>query len=219
MILLIDNYDSFVHNLARYFERLHLQTHVVRNDAIGVDEIRELAPLAIVLSPGPCTPTEAGCTLDVVQQLCTEFPMLGICLGHQAIAQALGGAVERSRAPMHGRTSQVAHDSRGVFEGIPQPVTVCRYHSLIVAPDSLPSCLEVSATTLDGTVMAIRHRTACVVGLQFHPESILTEHGYRFLSNFVRLAGEQSPSSPDFESELKLPPRRQAPLPTVPVTF
>ncbi|MFV1964850.1 MAG: aminodeoxychorismate/anthranilate synthase component II [Pirellulaceae bacterium] len=219
MILLIDNYDSFAHNLGRYLERLGQVTQVVRNDVAEPAWIRTQAPSAIVLSPGPCTPDKAGQSLEVVRQLHLEFPILGICLGHQTIAQALGGCVIRAPAPVHGRTSQVHHDGRGVFQGIPDPITVCRYHSLVVEIDSLPSCLEVSASTSDGVNMAIRHKSVPVVGLQFHPESILTEHGYCVLGNFLRLAGLPSPAMPDFESELTRPKGRSTTLPDVPVTF
>ena len=189
MLLLIDNYDSFVHNLARYFARLGQATRVVRNDAIDVASVRAMRPAAIVLSPGPCTPHEAGCSLELVRALHTETPMLGICLGHQAIAEALGGRIVRAREPMHGRASRIAHNGRGVFHAVPSPLTAGRYHSLVVDEETLPGCLEVAARTEDGAVMAIAHRTQPVVGLQFHPESILTEHGEALLANFLRLAG------------------------------
>jgi len=190
MILLIDNYDSFVFNLARYFQRLGQATHVVRNTEIGVPEARAFRPAAIVLSPGPCTPHEAGCSLEIVRQLSGEVPMLGVCLGHQVIAEALGGRVIRAQEPVHGRTSPILHDGRGIFAGLPSPLVGCRYHSLVVEERSLPECLEVSARTEDGTVMAIRHRGLPLVGVQFHPESILTEHGYSLLAAFLRLAGQ-----------------------------
>jgi len=189
MILLIDNYDSFVYNLARYFKRLGRATVVVRNTAVDVAGIRVLEPDAVVLSPGPCTPREAGCSLAVVRELAAELPILGVCLGHQAIAAALGGRIVRAAEPVHGRTSSIRHDGRGVFAGLPNPITGSRYHSLVVDGASLPDCLEVSARTGDGTVMALRHRELPVVGLQFHPESILTDHGYRLLAAFLRRAG------------------------------
>jgi anthranilate synthase/aminodeoxychorismate synthase-like glutamine amidotransferase len=188
MILLIDNYDSFVYNLARYFERLGYATQVVRNDSIDVASARALAPSALVLSPGPCTPNEAGCSLALVRELWQEVPMLGICLGHQTIAAAWDGRIVRAPEPMHGRTSRVWHRGQGIFAGVPDPVTVCRYHSLIADEASLPECLEVTARTVDGLIMAIQHHTAPVVGLQFHPEAILTEYGYRMLANFLALA-------------------------------
>ncbi|MEX1223150.1 MAG: aminodeoxychorismate/anthranilate synthase component II [Pirellulales bacterium] len=189
MILLIDNYDSFVYNLARYLTRLGVEVLVRRNDAVDVESIRQLNPRGILLSPGPCSPLEAGCCLEVVRQLYREAPILGVCLGHQAIAQALGGRIVRAVAPVHGRASQIEHDGRGVFAGLSEMFTVGRYHSLVVERQSLPYELEVSAVTADGTVMALRHREYPVVGMQFHPESILTEHGYELLANFCRLAG------------------------------
>jgi len=189
VILLIDNYDSFVHNLARYFERLGELTQVVRNTAVDAAAVREMQPSAIVLSPGPCTPAQAGCSLDVVRACHPEIPMLGICLGHQAIAVALGARLVRARQPLHGRASLVYHDGRGIFAGLASPLMAGRYHSLMVEEASLPDALEVCARTEDGTIMALRHRQRPVVGLQFHPESILTEAGYPLLAGFLRLAG------------------------------
>ena len=178
MILLIDNYDSFVFNLARYFERLGQATHVVRNDAIDVAAIERLSPAAIVLSPGPCTPAEAGCSLDVVRRFCDKLPILGVCLGHQAIAAALGGRVVRAPEPVHGRVSEIHHNGRGIL-------TVCRARWSGAATTrwrskkhSLPDCLEATAWTADGVMMALAHRERPVIGLQFHPESILTDSGY-----------------------------------------
>jgi anthranilate synthase component II len=203
MILLIDNYDSFVHNLARYFVQLGQTTRVVRNDALSLDDVRRMQPGAIVLSPGPCTPAEAGISVELVQQLYHAIPILGVCLGHQAIAAAFGGRVIRG-TPMHGRTSQILHDGRGVFADLPQPITACRYHSLVVEEATLPACLEVSARTADGTVMALRHRQHLTVGVQFHPESILTTHGYALLAEFLKLAGLRVPeTTPGLESERK----------------
>jgi anthranilate synthase/aminodeoxychorismate synthase-like glutamine amidotransferase len=193
MILLIDNYDSFVFNLARYFQRLGQSTHVVRNDAVDVAAIRALRPQAIVLSPGPCAPEQAGCSLEVVRRLHAEVPMLGVCLGHQAIAAALGGEVVRAAEPVHGSSSEVYHDGRGIFQGLPSPMNACRYHSLVVREASLPECLEITARTIDGVVMALRHKVLPVVGVQFHPESILTEYGYELLTGFLRLAGLAAP--------------------------
>jgi anthranilate synthase component II len=201
VILLIDNYDSFVHNLARYFTQLGQTTRVVRNDAVSLDEVRRMQPGAIVLSPGPCTPADAGISVPLVQQLHQSTPILGVCLGHQAIAAAFGGQVIRG-TPMHGKTSPIFHDGRGVFADLPQPITACRYHSLVVQEATLPACLEVSARTADGTVMALRHRRHLTVGVQFHPESILTTHGYALLAEFLRLAGLRVPETiPELESE------------------
>jgi anthranilate synthase/aminodeoxychorismate synthase-like glutamine amidotransferase len=190
VILLIDNYDSFVHNLARYLRRLGQETTVVRNDAISVAAIRSLRPQAIVLSPGPCTPNEAGASLEVVATLHRELPMLGVCLGHQVIAQALGGRIVRAAQPMHGRSSEILHCQAGLFAGLPSPMRVGRYHSLVAEESTLPLELMVTArATSDGSIMGFAHRIFPVFGVQFHPESILTEHGYAMLSNFLRLAG------------------------------
>ena len=202
MILLIDNYDSFVYNLARYFQRLGHDTHVVRNTAIDAAGAGALMPEAIVLSPGPCTPQRAGCSLQLVRELHAELPILGVCLGHQTIAEAFGGRVVRAREPVHGRSFPIRHDGRGVFAGLPQEIIGCRYHSLVVEEASLPACLEVSARTNDGTIMALRHRRLPVVGVQFHPESILTDVGYGLLAGFLRLAGLALPAEiPGMDSE------------------
>ena len=195
MILLIDNYDSFVHNLARYFQRLGQQTLVVRNDAMTIAEIRELKPTAIVLSPGPCVPDTAGISLEVVSVLSGEFPILGICLGHQAIGQAFGGDVVLGAEPVHGRTSCMEHDGRGVFASVPQGFAACRYHSLVLDRETLPDALQVTAWLADETLMAIQHREYCVVGLQFHPESVLTSNGYLLLANFLKMAGVDVPNN------------------------
>lgn len=220
MILVIDNYDSFVHNLARYFACLGQETHVVRNDAISVGAVRRLQPDAIVISPGPCTPREAGCSLELIAKCWDEFPLLGVCLGHQAIAEALGGRVVRAQRPMHGRASAVFHDGQGVFANLPCPLHAGRYHSLVVEEHSLPAELEVTARTASGTVMAVQHREAPVIGVQFHPESILTERGLDLLRNFLCLAGLQTPEARTGPSELLLPARNTpASLPRVPVTF
>lgn len=189
MILIIDNYDSFVFNLARYFRELACEVLVVRNDAISVTEIDSMSPAAIVLSPGPCTPTEAGICLDVVRTLSERIPMLGVCLGHQTIAAALGGEVIRAPEPVHGRTSQIEHNAVRLFDGLPNPMTATRYHSLVVRQESLPVCLRTTARTTDGLVMALEHVARPVFGVQFHPESILTVGGHRLLRNFLKLAG------------------------------
>jgi anthranilate synthase/aminodeoxychorismate synthase-like glutamine amidotransferase len=202
MILLIDNYDSFVYNLARYLQRLGQTTRVVRNTAIDVDGVARLRPAALVLSPGPCAPRQAGCSLELVRRLHESLPILGVCLGHQVIAEALGGRVVRAGEPVHGRASLVYHDGRGVFAGLPSPISACRYHSLVVDEHSLPESLEVAARTADGAVMAICHRRLPLVGLQFHPESILTDHGYAILTAFLRQAGISVPDEvPDIASE------------------
>jgi anthranilate synthase/aminodeoxychorismate synthase-like glutamine amidotransferase len=202
MILLIDNYDSFVFNLGRYFERLGHRAMVVRNTAIDAEGVESLRPDALVLSPGPCTPREAGCSLELVRRFAGRLPMLGVCLGHLAIAEALGGRVVRAREPVHGRTSLVRHDGRGIFAGLANPIVGCRYHSLVVDDRTLPDCLEVSARTDDGSVMAIRHREFPLVGLQFHPESILTDAGFLLLAAFLRLAGLKAREPlPQIESE------------------
>lgn len=194
MILIIDNYDSFVHNLARYFRQLGLETKVVRNDELGVTEVNKDVS-AIVISPGPCTPDDAGCSIELVKKFYDEVPILGVCLGHQAIAQAFGGIIVRANEPMHGRSSSIQHSRSGIFEGLKPNITVGRYHSLVVAPESLPKCFEITATAADGTIMAIRHKDYPVIGVQFHPESILTEMGYTILLNFLSVA----------EIECKLP--------------
>jgi anthranilate synthase/aminodeoxychorismate synthase-like glutamine amidotransferase len=196
VILVIDNYDSFVFNLARYFQRLGQTTRVVRNTEIDADQVRTLQPAAVVLSPGPCTPAQAGACLDIARRLHAEIPMLGICLGHQTIVEALGGRIVRAAEPVHGRASRVLHDGRGVFAGLPETFMTGRYHSLVVDEASLPACLEVSARTEDGVVMAVRHRQLPIVGLQFHPESILTEPGYALLAGFLRLIGQPTPDPP-----------------------
>jgi anthranilate synthase/aminodeoxychorismate synthase-like glutamine amidotransferase len=192
MVLLINNYDSFVHNLARHFRRLGVETVVRRNDAVGIPDVRALRPQAIVLSPGPCTPREAGRSLEIVRKLHRDVPMLGVCLGHQTIAEALGGRVVRGE-PVHGRASLIEHDGAGLFAGVPSPIRVGRYHSLVVEETTLPSSLTPTARTEDGVLMAMAHRSAPVFGVQFHPESILTQNGYRLLANFLRLAGIQFP--------------------------
>ncbi len=188
MILVIDNYDSFTYNLVQYLGELGTKPFVRRNNEITLDEIAKLAPKQIVISPGPGRPEQAGITLDVIKRFGPSIPLLGVCLGHQAIGMAFGGAVVRAVAPMHGKTSTIRHDGRGVFAGIASPFAVARYHSLVVERAGLPADLEVSAQTEDdGTVMALRHKTYPIHGVQFHPESIMTREGAHLLRNFVNL--------------------------------
>ncbi|MCA9088070.1 MAG: aminodeoxychorismate/anthranilate synthase component II [Planctomycetaceae bacterium] len=189
MLLLIDNYDSFVHNLARYVEELGVDTQVVRNDAFTVEQIAERKPQAIILSPGPCTPNEAGVSVDAVRSLGPHIPLLGVCLGHQAIGQALGARIVRAPAPMHGMTSEIHHNGAGLFAACPQPLMATRYHSLIVDEATLPTELQVTARSPEGLIMGLQHRDWPVFGVQFHPESILTQQGHLILANFLRLAG------------------------------
>ena len=185
MLLMIDNYDSFTFNLVQYFGELGEEVLTVRNDAITLDEIERLAPARIVISPGPCAPAQAGVSVPLLQRFAGRVPMLGVCLGHQAIGEAFGGRIVRARELMHGKTSPITHDGRGVFQGLPSPYTVIRYHSLAIERASLPDCLEVTAQTADGEIMGVRHREHAVEGVQFHPESILTEHGHALLRNFL----------------------------------
>jgi len=185
MLLLIDNYDSFTYNLVQYLGELGADVHVHRNDAISLEQIAAWAPEQIVLSPGPCTPNEAGICVSLIERFAGKTPILGVCLGHQAIGQAFGGNIVRARRVMHGKVSPVAHDGRGVFAGLPSPLTGTRYHSLTIDADTLPACLEVSATSDDGEIMGVRHRELAIEGVQFHPEAILTEHGHALLKNFV----------------------------------
>ncbi len=190
MILVIDNYDSFTWNLVHYFQELGAAVEVVRNDQIGVGQAMSSKAEAFLISPGPCTPNEAGISLELVEACAREGkPLLGVCLGHQAIGQQFGGTVARARQLMHGKTSLVTHDGTGIFEGLPSPFTATRYHSLIVEEGDLPAELVVNARSEDGTIMGFRHKTLPIHGVQFHPESIATEHGHAMLANFMRLAG------------------------------
>jgi anthranilate synthase component II len=189
MILVIDNYDSFTYNLVHYLNELGAETVVHRNDAISVEEALGLRPEAILLSPGPCTPNEAGICLGLVGQAPESLPIFGVCLGHQAIGQVFGGAVVRARALMHGKTSLIHHENRGVFAGLKNPFLATRYHSLSVQADDLPQVLEVTARAEDGEIMGFQHRTRPIHGVQFHPESIATECGHELLGNFLDLAG------------------------------
>lgn len=184
-VLVIDNYDSFVNNLARYFRELGRTVEVVRNDALTVGEIAAARPSHLVVSPGPCTPNEAGVSLDAIRGLAGRLPILGVCLGHQCIGQAFGGKVVRARRPMHGKTSRVTHRGTDLFADLTNPLTVTRYHSLVVARENFPDCLEITAESEDDEIMALRHRSLPIWGVQFHPEAVLTEHGHALLANFL----------------------------------
>ena len=203
MILLIDNYDSFVHNLARYVRELGHEPEVVRHDAVTLDDVERLAPSHIVISPGPCSPAEAGISTELVRHFGARVPILGVCLGHQCIGAAYGGEIVRAGRPMHGKTSLVHHDGTGVFADLPSPFRATRYHSLVIAPESVPDALRVTAWVDDGDtreIMAVEHREHPVTGVQFHPESALTEHGYRMLDRFIRggaSRGDQLPARAD----------------------
>ena len=186
MILMIDNYDSFTFNLVQYFGELGAEVKVVRNDEIALEDIERLRPAGMVISPGPCTPNEAGISLAAIGRFAGKMPILGVCLGHQAIGQAFGGAVVKARRVMHGKVSSVRHDGKGVFAGLPEGFAATRYHSLAVERASLPACLEVTAQSEDGEIMGLRHRTLAVEGVQFHPEALLTEHGHLMLKNFMQ---------------------------------
>jgi anthranilate synthase/aminodeoxychorismate synthase-like glutamine amidotransferase len=186
MLLVIDNYDSFTYNLVQYLGELGEDVKVVRNDEVSVEEIERIGPKRIVISPGPCTPNEAGISLAVIERLAGKLPILGVCLGHQAIGQAFGGKVVRAKQVVHGKTSRIFHDERGLFAGLPNPFEATRYHSLVVAREGLPDCLEVTAKTWDEEIMGLRHRTLPIEGVQFHPESFLTTVGKDLLRNFVK---------------------------------
>jgi anthranilate synthase/aminodeoxychorismate synthase-like glutamine amidotransferase len=190
MLLMIDNYDSFTYNLVQYLRELGAEVVVHRNDRIGIEEIRALRPERIVLSPGPCSPAEAGICCDVVRAFGASVPLLGVCLGHQCIGAAYGGRIVRAGRLMHGKTSPIRHDGRGVFRGLPNPFEATRYHSLLIERETIPGCLTVSAETVEGEIMGVRHRTHPVEGVQFHPESILTQAGKDLLANF--LAGSRA---------------------------
>jgi len=185
MLLMIDNYDSFTYNLVQYLGELGEEVKVLRNDEITLEGIEQLAPARIVISPGPCTPNEAGISVPLVRHFAGKIPILGVCLGHQSIGQALGGRIVHARQLMHGKTSAIHHDGRGVFRGLPDGFTATRYHSLAIERASLPGCLVVSAWSEDGEIMGVRHKELAVEGVQFHPESVLTEHGHQLLRNFL----------------------------------
>jgi anthranilate synthase component 2 len=185
MLLMIDNYDSFTYNLVQYFGELGEDVRVFRNDQISLDAIAGLAPAYIVISPGPCTPNEAGISVPVIKRYAGDVPILGVCLGHQAIGQAFGGRIVHAKSVMHGKTSAIRHEGKGLFAGLPNPLTATRYHSLVIERSSMPECLEVTAWSEDGEIMGVRHRTLNVEGVQFHPESVLTPEGPTLLENFL----------------------------------
>jgi len=186
MLLMIDNYDSFTYNLVQYFGELGQEVQVFRNDEISLEEVDRLGADRVVISPGPCTPSEAGISVALIQRFAGKIPILGVCLGHQSIGQAFGGRIVHAGQLMHGKTSEIRHKDAGVFHGLPNPLTATRYHSLVIEKKSLPACLEVTAWTEDGEIMGVRHRDLPVEGVQFHPESILTEMGHELLANFLR---------------------------------
>ena len=185
MILVLDNYDSFTYNLVQYLGELGADLTIKRNDELTVDQVKALRPSHILVSPGPCSPKDAGISVELIRSVAGEIPLLGVCLGHQSIGYAFGGEVVRAKALMHGKTSEIRHDGRGVFQGMPNPFKATRYHSLAIRRESLPDCLEVSATSEDGEIMGVRYKTLAVEGVQFHPESILTESGKVLLKNFL----------------------------------
>ena len=189
MLLMIDNYDSFTYNLVQYFSELGQEVVVERNDKISLKEIKNLNPEFLVLSPGPCTPNEAGISLDIVNNFKGKIPILGVCLGHQTIGQALGGKITHAKTIMHGKTSDIHHTNKGVFKGLSNPFTATRYHSLVIDRESLPDCFEITAWTDDEEIMGIRHKELCIEGVQFHPESILSEYGHDLLRNFIKNYG------------------------------
>ena len=195
MILMIDNYDSFTFNIVQYLGQMGEDVQVYRNDKITLEEIHKLNPQAIFLSPGPCSPREAGITVDVIREFHTTVPLMGICLGHQSIGYAFGGEIVRAGRIMHGKVSPVQHDGKTIFAGLPNPFTAGRYHSLVVRPETLPDCLEVSAQTAEGEIMGLRHKEYPVEGIQFHPESVLTPQGKRIIRNFLKILGRKERSS------------------------
>ncbi len=196
MFLLIDNYDSFTYNLFHFIGELGAEVEVRRNDALSAQEALAMNPEGLVLSPGPCDPDQAGICLDLVAAAAGRLPILGVCLGHQSVGQSFGGKVVRAPAPMHGKLSQISHDGKGVFAGLPSPLTATRYHSLVVERDSLPDSLEITAQTADGVVMGLRHRELPIHGVQFHPESIASEHGHALLANFLKIAKAAGAAGP-----------------------
>jgi anthranilate synthase/aminodeoxychorismate synthase-like glutamine amidotransferase len=189
MIVMVDNYDSFTYNLVQYLGELGAEVRVFRNDKVEVNDIAAMEPAGVVISPGPCDPDRAGISVDVIKTLAGRVPLLGVCLGHQCIGQAFGGRIGSARSLMHGKTSRIHHDGRGVFSGLPQDFVATRYHSLVIERDSVPDCLEISAWTEGDEIMGVRHRELCVEGVQFHPESILTVEGKKLLDNFLEITG------------------------------
>ena len=190
-VLLIDNYDSFTYNLAQYLGELRAQVEVERNDAIAIDAVGARKPDAIVISPGPCTPNEAGISMDVIKTYAGQIPMLGVCLGHQCIGQVFGGRIVRAPRIMHGKTSKIFHDEKGLFAGVENPFVATRYHSLVIAPESMPDSLEITAKTWEDEIMGVRHKQHLVEGVQFHPESIMTTAGKALLANFLRMVARR----------------------------
>lgn len=199
-LLMIDNYDSFTYNLVQYFGELGEEVMVARNDEITLDTIQQLNPARIVISPGPCTPNEAGISMQLISRFGEKIPMLGVCLGHQSIGQVFGGRIVRARQIMHGKTSLIFHDDKGVFRGIANPFVATRYHSLVIERASIPACLDITAWTEDGEIMGVRHRSLPIEGVQFHPESILSEHGHQLLGNFLRSRHPDEHSLESFEA-------------------
>ena len=187
MILMIDNYDSFTYNLVQYLAEMKEEVQTYRNDEISLSDIYNIYPQMLAISPGPCTPNEAGISLEVIREFRGKIPILGVCLGHQTIGQVFGAKIVRALKPIHGKTSQISHDGKTIYRQLKNPLTVCRYHSLILDPATIPSCLEVSSWTMDGEIMGIRHKEYLVEGIQFHPEAILTEQGKELLKNFIRI--------------------------------
>lgn len=188
MILVLDNYDSFVYNLARYVSQLGKETLVQRSDAITINEIKGLNPEAIVISPGPCTPNEAGVSLEVVRHFAEQIPILGVCLGHQSIGQAFGGRIVKAQQPAHGKARRISHNGKGIYKNIPDHFNVARYHSLVIDPSSLPVCLEITSVSDEDEIMSVRHKQYPTVGVQYHPESIITQYGYELIKNFLVMA-------------------------------
>lgn len=186
MLLMIDNYDSFTYNLVQYLGELGQDVHVHRNDEITLEQIKAMQPEKIVISPGPCTPNEAGISVPLIHEFAGKIPLLGVCLGHQSIGQAFGGNIIKAKTLMHGKTSLIHHTNTGVFRNLPNPYTATRYHSLVIERETIPDCLEITAWTEDGEIMGVRHKTLTIEGVQFHPESILTEHGHELLDNFLK---------------------------------
>jgi anthranilate synthase/aminodeoxychorismate synthase-like glutamine amidotransferase len=209
MILLIDNYDSFVYNLARYVRELGEEPVVRRHDALTAEDVLGLAPSHVIISPGPCSPAEAGISTDVVRRVGPHIPILGVCLGHQCIGAAYGAEIVRAGRPMHGKTSSIFHQGSGLFSGLPSPFLATRYHSLVIAPASVPPELEVTATSEDGEIMAVRHTRHPVYGVQFHPESVLTEHGYRLLDHFLHGPEAEPRALPPAADKVLVPARLQ----------